>query len=394
VRPHVPPHALRTLAIGVPLALCGLLVLALVRRETGPEGFAVGLALAALPVPFLLGVFRWLDGVAPKPARQLAFAFAWGACAATLVAMVVNGLLVQILTGDTATLAPRPSDPLDSLQLTVIAPVVEEAAKATAVLLLFLHRPHAFDGVLAGIAAAGITATGFAFTENVLYLGSAVTQDRLNEAYGADTATLSTFFVRVVLAPFAHPVFTALTGVGLGVAAALAPRRRLWRAVLPVLGLAAAMGLHSAWNASTSLSLTGFAAVYGLLMMPVFGLLGWLAVWSRERELRAVREALPQYAAAGWLYAAEPGALGSLRSRSSARRLARKDHGLAGMRAVVGYQAAATSLAVLRRRAERLGGTAVPHFAARERALLARMWQLREVAAPPTLAGASAPEHR
>ncbi|MEO3756247.1 PrsW family intramembrane metalloprotease [Streptomyces sp. B6B3] len=392
MRPHVPPHGARrrlyaTAGIGVPLALCGLLVFALVWRETGGDGFWLGLALAALPVPFLVGVFRWMDGVSPKPWRQLTFAFAWGACAATLVALVVNGLLVQLLTGEQALLAPARSAPLSSLELTVIAPVVEEAAKATAVLLLFLHRPHAFDGVLAGIATAGITATGFAFTENVLYLGSAVNQDRLTAAgtpgdgAGVDTATLGTFFVRVLLAPFAHPVFTALTGVGLGVAAALARRRRVWRAVLPPLGLAAAMGLHSAWNASTSLPFLGFAAVYVLLMMPVFGLLCWLAIWTRQGELRAARDTLPQYARAGWFGAAEPAALGSTRVRALARRQARKDHGWAGVRAVAGYQSAATSLAVLRRRVER-HGTADPDFPAREHALLTRLWLLRPVAAP------------
>ncbi|MGP3971374.1 PrsW family intramembrane metalloprotease [Streptomyces sp. 6N223] len=387
MRLHVPPLPPRVRAlglpvtVGVPLAVCGLIVLALVRRETGPDGFAVGLALAALPVPFLVGTFRWLDGVAPKSWRQLAFAFAWGACAATLAALVVNGLLVRLLTGDDAVLAPASSDPLDTLELTVIAPVVEEAAKAAAVLLLFLHRPHSFHGVLSGIAAAGVTATGFAFTENVLYLGSAVTQDRASDGVGS---TVATFFVRVVMAPFAHPVFTALTGLGLGLAAALGPGRRAWRVALPALGLAAAMGLHSAWNASTSLSLHGFAAVYGLLMLPVFVLLAWVAVWSRGRELRTVREALPQYAAAGWLYAAEPSALGSPRARAGARRIARKDQGWAGLRAVAGYQATATSLALLRRRAER--GTAGPDFVARERALLGRLWQLREVAAAPTLA--------
>jgi protease PrsW len=384
--PPLPPRlrALGPLAVGVLLAVCGLVVLLLVRRETGSEGFAVGLALAALPVPFLVGAFRWLDGVAPKPWRHLAFAFAWGACAATLAALLVNGLLVRLLTGDDAVLAPASSDPLDTLELTVIAPVVEEAAKAAAVVLLFLHRPHSFHGVLSGIAAAGVTASGFAFTENVLYLGSAVTQDRASDGVGS---TVAAFFIRIVMAPFAHPVFTALTGVGLGLAAALgpgAPGRRVWRVALPVLGLAAAMGLHSAWNASTSLSFFGFAAVYGLLMLPVFVLLTWVAVWSRVRELRTVREALPQYAAAGWLYAAEPSALGSPRARSGARRIARKDHGWAGLRAVAGYQATATSLALLRRRAER--GTAGPGFVARERALLARLWELREVAAAPTLA--------
>ncbi|TXS07028.1 PrsW family intramembrane metalloprotease, partial [Streptomyces sp. wa22] len=49
------------------LALCGLVILALVRQQTGTEGFLVGLGLAVLPVPLLMAAFRWLDRVEPGP---------------------------------------------------------------------------------------------------------------------------------------------------------------------------------------------------------------------------------------------------------------------------------------------------------------------------------------
>ena len=61
----------------------------------------------------------------------------------------------------------------------------------------------------------------------------------------------ATFFVRGVMAPFAHPLFTSLTGLGLGLAALRegAP----WR-VAPVVGLFGAMVLHSLWNTSAGLA--------------------------------------------------------------------------------------------------------------------------------------------
>ncbi|WP_326597701.1 PrsW family intramembrane metalloprotease [Streptomyces sp. NBC_01803] len=386
MRSPFPPRLTARRAIAVSLPLCGLVVAGLVCRETGAEGFWTGLLLALLPVPFLLGALRWVDAQAPKPWRTLAFAFGWGACAATLFALLANGLLVRWLTDEAATIAPRHAN---TLELTVIAPVVEETSKAVAVLLLFLRRPHAFNGILAGIVTAGVTATGFAFTENILYLGSAFAQDRSAGLVGVDllgSRTAVTFFVRVVVAPAAHPMFTALTGVGFGLAAVLARHRRAPRALLPLGGLAAAMGLHSAWNASASMDLSGFGAMYGLVMLPAFGLLCWLTVWARQRQLSAVREMLPLYAAAGWLSAAEPPMLGSARRRSLARRLAHKEHGQAGWRAVAGYQAAATSLALLREQAER--GAASPDFAARERELLDRVRRHRELAGPPTVAAA------
>ncbi|CAM5709681.1 RsiW-degrading membrane proteinase PrsW (M82 family) OS=Streptomyces griseomycini OX=66895 GN=FHS37_001798 PE=4 SV=1 [Streptomyces griseomycini] len=143
------------------LALSGLVILALVREETGTEGFLVGLGLAVLPVPLLVAAFRWLDRVEPGPWRNLLFSFAWGACAAALMAIVANSFATQWIA--TATADPSSADTLGA---TVIAPVVEETAKAVAVLLVFLFRRRDFTGILDGVVIAGVTATGFAFTEN------------------------------------------------------------------------------------------------------------------------------------------------------------------------------------------------------------------------------------
>ncbi len=56
--------------------------------------------------------------------------------------------------------------------------MVEESAKAVAVLLVFLFRRRDFTGLVDGVVVAGFTATGFAFTENILYLGSAFGEDQ------------------------------------------------------------------------------------------------------------------------------------------------------------------------------------------------------------------------
>ncbi|MFR9724537.1 PrsW family intramembrane metalloprotease [Streptomyces sp. MS19] len=373
-----------------PLAVCAVLVALVIRHEAGAEGFASGVALALLPLPFVAVVFTRLDAVAPKPARTLFFAFCWGACAATFTALVMNGVMWRWLTGASDTVAPAHDD---LLRLTLVAPVVEEVGKGAVVLLLFLYRPVLFHGVLAGLVTAGLSATGFAFTENVLYLGSAVTQDRLAGATGMiDSTAVVTFVVRVLVAPFAHPVFTALTGAAIGLAATLPPERRGLRWALPPLGLAAAIALHSVWNASTALSFLGFAAVYVLLMLPVFALLSRLALRERRRQLRSVRRTLPLYTEAGWLTEGEPDALGSLRSRARSRRLARRRHGPAGARAVADYQATAAALALLRERADQ--GVAGDDFPAHERDLLARLWRHRDLAVAPILSAARSADRR
>ncbi|NLU68423.1 PrsW family intramembrane metalloprotease [Streptomyces sp. HNM0574] len=379
---HRHSRTLRAVTVAALLGFCGLMILALVREQTGTAGLFVGLALAVLPVPLLISAFRWIDGVEPTPWRNHAFAFAWGACAATLVALLANSLATDWLS---TTMVVDSSREADTLGATLVAPVVEETAKAVAVLLLFRFRRRDFDGVVSGIATAGITATGFAFTENVLYLGNAFGEDQLLGTHALhESATAATFLIRVVLSPFAHPLFTAFTGIAFGVLASLPGRRPVLRLLLPAFGLLTAVLLHSIWNGASSLPGLTFLAVYALFMIPVFVLLVWLSVWSRRNELRTVRETLPAYVAAGWLDPAEPWSLSSMRARSVARDLARSSHGPTAARTVAEYQHFATSLALLRARCRY--GPPAPDFAAREQELLHHLWHRRPLAAPPTAA--------
>ncbi|MFD9359607.1 PrsW family intramembrane metalloprotease, partial [Streptomyces sp. NPDC060031] len=310
-----PSGTVRTYVLVVLLAASGVAILELVREQTGTPGFLVGLGLALLPVAPLMAAFRWLGRAAPHPWAQLLFCFGWGACAAALIAILANSFATQWIASATA-------DPADADQLgsVAIAPVVEESAKAAALLLVFVFRRRQFTGPADGFVVAGFTAVGFAFTENILYLGNAFDEDLTEGTGPLDSLTAATFFVRIVLSPFAHPLFTVLTGLGFG-AAALSTRRAR-RACLPLLGLAAAMGLHALWNSSSDFGEHGFYVVYGCVMVPVFGALVWLAVWIRRRRLRAVAGELAVYAAAGWLGPAEVPALASMPARSLARALA------------------------------------------------------------------------
>nr|WP_247745798.1 PrsW family intramembrane metalloprotease [Streptomyces oryzae] len=379
-------RTLRATAVIVLLALCGLMILALVREQTGTQGLLVGFGLALFPVPLLLTAFRWLSAPLPAPWRTHLFAFAWGACAATLVAILANGFATDWLASSVVVDSP---DQADTVGAIVVAPVVEETTKAGAILLLFLFRRRHLDSVVSGIAAAGITAAGFAFTENILYLGTAYGEDTaLAPDSFTRSATAGTFLIRIIFAPFAHPLFTSMTGIAFGMVAALPRRRRTLRWALPLLGWFTAVLLHAIWNGSASFANYTFLAVYGLFMIPVFGALTWLAIWSRLYELRVVRETLPAYAAAGWFSEPEPWSLSSMRARSMARAMARRSHGPEAARTVATYQHDATALALLRARAD--NGATAPDFATREHELLQHLWTNRPLSGPPTTSAALA----
>ncbi|WP_063836072.1 PrsW family glutamic-type intramembrane protease [Actinacidiphila yeochonensis] len=381
-RPFWESRAVRTGGLFTALAVCGVVILAVVRHHIGTEPFVVGLALAVVPVPLILWGYLWFDHVAPSPWQNVAFAFSWGACAATLVAIFANEYGAKLLAS-TLSATPTQSDHWGAM---FVAPLVEESAKGTALLLLFLARRRYFESLLDGIVLAGLTATGFAFTENILYLGSAFNEDKAVGGDGVGT-TAATFIVRVVMTPFAHPLFTSMTGLGFALAATVRPGRRWrWRWAPPVGGWMLAMVLHGTWNGTSELSPLSFLTVYVAVMVPVFGLVLSLAFWSRSRGLRTVRRVLPAYAAAGWLPPDQPAVLGSMRVRAEARREARRLQGEEAGRAVRDYVQFATHLAFLRDAAER--GAPTADFAAREAELLAHLWH-RKTWAGPALAYAA-----
>ncbi len=90
--------------------------------------------------------------------------------------------------------------------------------------------------------------------------------------------------LRGLLSPFAHPLFTALTGLGLAVSLTTG-RRRLARLAAPT-GLVLSMALHGTWNAAADLGTHGFLLVYAVLMVPCFAALVCFSAWARSRAAR------------------------------------------------------------------------------------------------------------
>ena len=353
------------------LLLAALVLGAAVARATGLLGFLVGLALALLPVAPVAAAFLWIDRYEPEPPRLLAFLFAWGAVVAALTAALVNSVTLEMLS------ATRGDSALATTAV-LVAPVVEESAKGAGVLAVALARRREFDGVVDGVVSAGFVGLGFAFTENILYFGRAFLAGATQAGLGGGIfAAGAVFVLRGVLSPFAHPMFTVLTGIGLGLAVfARNPLRRL----APLLGLVGAVALHAWWNYAAVGGPGGFLISYTLFMVPLFVLIGGLAVTLRNREGKLIARRLPPYVAAGWLPAYDVAMVATLAGRRRALVWARSRLGAAGERAMRDYQRAAAELAFLRERAERLGPSG--DFAEHERSLLAALARGRAALAP------------
>jgi protease PrsW len=330
IRAHHGQVLLPTLGL-VALAVPFLIALGFISTDLGGPAVLVGAMAAVLPVLPVVAVFLWVDRWEPEPPRLLLAAFLWGAGISVLGAATVNDSATAF--GDQV-LGTGGGDLVGAV---ISAPVIEEALKGAFLVGLLWLRRREFDGVVDGIVYAGMVATGFAFTENVLYFGRAFAIDGL---VGDGGGVAMVFLMRGVLAPFAHPVFTAMTGIAVGLTVR---RRNQARLALPLIGYSAAVGLHSLWNASAGF---GFLPTfYGVIMVPLFGGLIVLVLWQRRREQRVISAALPGFASAGWIAPSEVPLLASQAGRRGWSCAVRRQAGETAADAVRDYQHAVTELA-------------------------------------------------
>ncbi|MBM0125084.1 PrsW family intramembrane metalloprotease [Pimelobacter simplex] len=345
-----------TVVVTVAVVLGALLTLLVLALAGAPAITLLATGLAALPVGPVLAAYLWLDRYEPEPRMLLLGGLGWGAFVATMAAIVVQGL-GGLLVGFT-----------DTFSLAVAAPVVEEASKGLFLVLLLWWRRAEVDGILDGIVYAGMVGVGFAFTENILYLAAAWNgTDGMGP--GGIEAVTGTFVVRCIFSPFAHPLFTAFTGLGVGLAVSTRTPALRWLA--PAGGYLLAVLAHAAWNGSTVFGFGSFAIVYVVIMAPAFIGMIALAWWARETEAHLLRVALTDAAQRGLLPATDIGWVVDLRARREARRYARRAGGPDAEQAMRDYQQAAIELGFLHHRL--LRGTAPADWQVRGQDFLGRI---------------------
>lgn len=256
------------------VALIGYFVWAL-----GVFASGMGLVLALIPLAIVFLGVHIIDRWEPEPKLLIVFAIAWGGIAAV-------GLTLLVDLGITLAVGMRS----EVLSAVIQAPIVEELAKGLGIFIIFLIGRRAFDGPIDGIVYGALIGGGFSFTENIQYFAISLIE-------GGGEQLTATFVMRGLLSPFAHAMFTALTGFAMGLAARRSASKG---AVLGagLLGLLGAIILHGFWNGSATFA--DFFALYITLQVPLF--IGFILaiVALRKEEARVTRERLGDYAAAGW----------------------------------------------------------------------------------------------
>ncbi len=194
----------------------------------------------------------------PEPFKQIIIAYIYGMIS-TIPAIILSLILVAIIGNDTL------------FSSVIIAPLIEESTKAFFVLLL--ARNKNFDGPLDGLIYGAMVGTGFASVEDILY-----GIEQANIATGIMVVT-----IRSITMILGHPLYTGITGAGIGAAKIGYTHKKLSRISL-------AMVLHALWNWSASVSF-----LYSIIMVIV-------SIFILRTELKSAIEIDRQMYQSGYFY--------------------------------------------------------------------------------------------
>ena len=227
-----------------------------------------------VPMFLFAGFINWLDRYEKEPKLLLGAAFVWGVVIAGGGAYILNtvvGIGVYSITGSASA--------ADFSTTSIAAPIIEEALKGLAVLVVFLMFRKEFDSVLDGVVYGAITAMGFAAIENVLYIY------RNGFQGGGWEGFWTLVFIRVFLVGWMHPFFTSFTGIGLAIART--NRNILVKIIAIPAGYTVAVITHSFHNTFSSVIggqggfIIGLIADYiGYAFM--LGFIIWMVVHERS----------------------------------------------------------------------------------------------------------------
>lgn len=272
----------------------------------------LSLVAATLPALVYSAVIYGFDHYEKEPLWLLMAAFFWGAIPSVVLALVASLLFrspLAILGGPSVT---------NTVMAVLVAPPVEETAKALALIAIFLLLRHEVDSLLDGIIYGAMVGMGFAMVENFFYFVSVFYAEG-SQAWG------TTVFLRAVVFGLNHSLFSSATGVGLAIARFA--QRRFVRILAPVAGWSLAVILHAIHNLGASTgglicAVLPFTDWGGVLLVVV------IIAWALIQEKRWIREYLREEIDKGTLTADQYHIACSGRRRLIHRLQILKDRGL------------------------------------------------------------------
>lgn len=192
------------------------------------------LSVLSIPIVTALGInllVNFIDRYEREPWFLRLAAFLWGAVIAipptTFIEGNVDALRATIL-------GPQAGKALHALFSALNAGITEETVKGLGLLLLFIVLRDEFDNITDGIVYGALIGAGFAMLENIFYFA------------GNPKAFVFLLIGRIVLGWLSHSTFTICFGIALGY---MRHTRVRWQhIVIPLIGYAISVGLHTAFD--------------------------------------------------------------------------------------------------------------------------------------------------
>ena len=259
---------------------------------------------------FWIAVFLIADRFRPQRPLVWFLALGWGSCIAVWLSRYANtwaaGHLGVVGSGDGASQARV---------AIFVAPFIEEGAKATVLFWLAILVRQRLVSKLSLISLGGLSAAGFAFTENIQYYWNVIWYaTRTIDVGDAQAAVDNIVRLRGIVTAFGHPLFTIMTAVG--VAIALRARTKVVRVLAPLAGYLLASGLHMVFNSQATLQdEAGQLMLYVLVALPMVLMVTVFTVVQAVKQSRLIRSRLTDYVRTGWLTPEDPVVFSRLRTR-------------------------------------------------------------------------------
>ncbi len=192
---------------------------------------------------FVYGLLiKGVDRYEPEPLWLLTVCFFWGALGATFFSLIFNTLGGAVISSAVDVRSAQDAQLAGGLTASFVAPLVEESFKGGFLLVVWTASAlwlRDLDGPLDGAIYGGVIGLGFTLTEDVLYIMRATEQ-------GGACGFGCVFLLRTIGGGLGHATFTAMTGLGVGIACET--RSVLLKIIAPIGGWTAAVGLHFLHN--------------------------------------------------------------------------------------------------------------------------------------------------
>lgn len=334
-----------------------------------PAALRQAASLAVPTVAFWTVVFLLADRYRPQRLIIWFLTLGWGASMAVFISYYINSWAAEHLG------IAGSGDPASGARAAIfVAPFVEEAAKATVIFLIAIFARYRLTSKVSTMVLAGLSAAGFAFTENIVYYARVIVYAATTIGVGdAEAALDQIVWLRGFWTAFGHPLFTLMTGIGIAVA--LRTHSKVVRVLAPLVGYCAASFLHMFYNSQATVAegtaqlILYFGVALPMVLSAVIYVIRQISVEGRRINAR-----LFDYAQFGWLPESDPLVMSKLRWRLWATLVA-LTRGQRVFFATIRLQRRLTELAYLRDGETR--GIYDAGSVARERVLLEQVRALR-----------------